>query len=211
VKNLNVIHSYRSTYSVGSYSTNLFYDPDAQDGLNYIRDLQLNFLPEREIGGVSISEQFSPLVSLDLQMINSFNVRMEVKKTRNITLSFNNNQMMENRSDEYVIGAGYRFQQVPITIKTQGVKRKLQSDLDVRADISLRDTRMIMRKLEEDVDKLTSGMTAITLRFTADYTLSSRFRLRLFYDQNINTPAVSSSFATTNTKIGFNLQFTLTD
>jgi len=211
VKSLNVIHSYRSTYSVGTYSTNLFYDPDVQDGLNYIRDLQLNFLPEREIGGVSISEQFSPLISFDFQMINSFLARIEMKKTRNLTLSFNNNQMMENRNDEYVIGAGYRFQQVPITIKTQGTPKRFQSDLDIRADLSLRDSRMIMRKLEEDVDKLTSGMMTFVIRLTADYTLSSRFRLRLFFDQNLNQPHVSSSFATTNTKIGFNLQFTLTD
>ncbi len=211
VKSLNVIHSYRSTYSVGSYSTNLFYNPDEMDGLNYIRDLQLNFLPEREIGGVSISEQFSPLISLDLQMINSFTARIEMKKTRTLTLSFNNNQMMENRSEEYGIVAGYRFQQVPITIKTQGTKKKFQSDLDVRVNLSLRDTRMIMRKMEEDVDKLTSGVKAFVIGFTADYTLSSRFRLRLFFDQNLNKPHVSSSFATTNTKMGFNLQFTLTD
>ncbi len=211
VKQLNIIHSYKSTYSVGSYSTNLFYDPDEQDGLNYIRDLQLNFLPDREIGGVSISEQFNPLISLDLQMNNSFTARLEMKKIRNLSLSFNNNQMMENRSDEYVIGAGYRFQQVPITIKTQGTKKKFQSDLDVRANISLRDTRMIMRKLEEDVDKLTSGVKAFVIGFTADYTLSSKFRLRLFFDQNLNKPHVSSSFATTNTKLGFKLQFTLTE
>ena len=144
-------------------------------------------------------------------MINSFTARVEMKKTRNLTLSFNNNQMMENRTDEYSITAGYRFQQVPITIKTQGTPRKYQSDLDVRLNLSLRDTRMIMRKLEEDVNKLTSGMTTVIIGLTADYTLTSRFRLRLFYDQNLNTPAVSSSFATSNTKIGFNLTFTLTD
>ncbi|MCK5820715.1 MAG: cell surface protein SprA [Bacteroidales bacterium] len=209
VKQMSVRHSYRSTYSVGSFATNLFYDPDVTDGLNYIRDLQMNFLPDREIGGVSINEQFSPLISLDMQLTNTLTTRIEYKKSRSMTLSFNNNQLMENKSEEFVIGAGYRFQEVPITIKTQGTKRAFQSDLNVRADISVRDNRMIMRKLEEDIDNMTSGQRAITMKFSAEYVLSSRFSLKLFYDQNINTPFVNLSYPTSNTKFGFNLRFTL--
>ncbi|MCD6332439.1 MAG: cell surface protein SprA, partial [Bacteroidales bacterium] len=210
-KNLSISHSYRSTYSVGSFTTNLYWDPDEVDGLNYIRDLQFNFLPEREIGGISISEQMSPLISLDAQLQNSFMLRIEIVKSRNMTLSLNNNQLMENRSDEFRLGGGYRFQQVPISIKAGGTKRSFQSDLDLRLDLSIRDNRMIMRKLEEDVDKLTSGQRAITLKFTADYVLSSRFNLRFFYDQVINHPFVTLSYPTSNTKIGFNLRFTLTN
>lgn len=209
VKQLSIRHSYRSTYSVGSFATNLFWDPDVKDGMNYIRDLQFNFLPDREIGGVSINEQFSPLLSLDMQLTNTLTARVEYKKSRSMTLSFNNNQLMENRSEEFVIGTGYRFQEVPITIKTQGVKRAFQSDLNVRGDISIRDNKMVMRKLEEDVNKLTSGQTAVILKLSAEYVLSSRFSLKLFYDQNINRPHVSTSFDTSNTKFGFNLRFTL--
>ncbi len=211
VKSMQLRHGYRSTYSVGSFATNLFYNPDEVDGLNYIRDLQMNFLPDQEIAGISISEQFSPLVSLDMQLTNTLTTRLEYKKTRNLTMSFNNNQLMENRSQEYIISLAYRFQEVPITIKPMGggVKRSFQSDLNIRADISVRDNIMIMRKLEEDVTKPTSGQTAIMLKFTADYVLTSRFSLRLFYDQNINRPLVNLSYPTSNTKFGFNLRFTL--
>ncbi len=211
VKSMQIRHGYRSTYSVGSFATNLFYDPDEIDGLNYIRDLQLNFLPDKQIGGVSINEQFTPLISLDMQLTNTLTTRLEYKKSRSITLSFNNNQLMENKSEEYVLSFTYRFQEVPITIKTQGNKRSFQSDLNLRADVSVRDNRMIMRKLEEDVDKLTSGQRVVMLKFTADYVLSSRFNLRLFYDQNINRPFVQLSYPTSNTKFGFNLKFTLTN
>ncbi|MBT3749625.1 MAG: cell surface protein SprA [Bacteroidetes bacterium] len=209
VKSMQLRHSYRSTYSVGSFATNLFYNPEEIDGLNYIRDLQMNFLPDKEIGGVSINEQFSPFLSLDMQLTNTLTTRLEYKKTRSMTLSFNNNQLMENKSESYVIGLSYRFQEVPITIKTGGNKRSFQSDLNLRADIEIRDNRMIMRKLEEDIDKLTSGQRAVTLKFTADYVLSSRFNLRLFYDQNINRPFIQLSYPTSNTKFGFNLRFTL--
>jgi cell surface protein SprA len=209
LKQLNITHAYRSTYSVGSYTTNLYYNPDEQDGLNYIRDAQENFLPEREIGSISISESLSPLIGFDAQMQNSLQARVEIKKNRNLTLSLNNNQLMENRSDEIVIGTGYRFEQVPITIKSGGTQRKFQSDLDLRFDLSIRDNIMIMRKLEEDVNVPTSGMTVITAKFTAGYRLSSRFELKFYYDQVVNKPIVQTSYDTSNTKVGFNLRFTL--
>lgn len=209
-RNLNVIHAYRSSYSVGTYSTNLFYNPDEVDGLNYIRDVQENFLPEREIGAISISEQLSPLISFDAQLVNSLQARVEIKKTRNLSLSLNNNQLMENRTNELVIGTGYQFQNVPITIMAGGSQRKFTSDLDLRLDLSYRDNRMIMRKLEEDLDKLTSGQQVITIKMTADYRLSSRFNLRFYFDQVINEPLVTLSYPTSNTKVGFNIRFTLT-
>jgi cell surface protein SprA len=211
LKQFNVNHSYRSTYSVGSYTTNLFYDPDVQDGLNYVRDAQENFLPMREIGSISISETLSPLIGLDALLQNSLQARVEYKKNRNLTLSLNNNQLMENRTSELVIGTGYRFEEVPITIKSGGSQRKFQSDLDLRFDLSIRDQIMIMRKLEEAINKPTSGQTVVTAKFTASYRLSSRFELRFYYDQVVNKPIVQTSYATSNTKIGFNLRFTLSN
>jgi cell surface protein SprA len=116
---------------------------------------------------------------------------------------------MEQRSDEIVIGTGYRFEQVPITIKAGGNQRKFQSDLDLRFDLSIRDNIMIMRKLEEEVNKPTSGQTVVTAKFTAGYRLSTRFELRFYYDQVVNKPIVTTSYPTSNTKVGFNLRFTL--
>jgi len=211
LKQFNLNHAYRSTYSVGSYTTNLYYDPDVQDGLNYVRDVQENFLPEREIGSINITESLSPLIGFDATMQNSLQARVEVKKNRNLTLSLNNNQLMENRSDELVIGTGYRFQEVPITIKTGLNQRKFQSDLDLRFDLSIRNNIMIMRKLEEEVNIPTSGQTVVTAKFTASYRLSTRFELRFYYDQVVNKPIVVTSYPTSNTKIGFNLRFTLTN
>ena len=211
LKQFNINHQYRSTYSVGTYTTNLFYNPDSQDGLNYVRDVQENFLPQREIGSISITESLSPLIGFDAILQNSLQARVEIKKNRNLTLSLNNNQLMENRTDELMIGTGYRFEEVPITIKAGNNQRKFQSDLDLRFDLSIRNTIMIMRKLEEDVNEPTSGQTVVTAKFTASYRLSSRFELKFYYDQVVNTPIVTSSYPTSNTKIGFNLRFTLTD
>ena len=116
---------------------------------------------------------------------------------------------MENRSNDFVIGTGYRFEQVPVTIKAGGNQKKFQSDLDLRFDLSIRNNIVIMRKLEEDVNVPTSGSTVITAKFTAGYRLSSRFELKFYYDQIVNKPIVQTSYPTATTKIGFNLRFTL--
>ena len=44
---------------------------------------------------------------------------------------------------------------------------------------------------------------------SADYVLNERLNVRLFYDQTINEPFVSSSFPTSNTNIGLSLRFTI--
>ena len=48
-------HSYRSTYSIGSFLSNLnFGNPD------FIFDSNGNYLPEYQIDRVAITEQFAP-------------------------------------------------------------------------------------------------------------------------------------------------------
>lgn len=211
LKQFNLTHAYRSTYSVGTYLTSMLYDPNVLDGLSYVRDAQENFEPQRVIGSISITESLSPLIGVDATMQNSLQARVELRKNRNLTLSLNSSQLMENRSDEWIIGTGYRFEQVPITIKAGNSQRKFQSDLDLRFDLSIRDNIMIMRKLEEEVNKPTSGQTVITAKFTVKYRLSSKFELTFYYDQVVNKPIVTTSYPTSNTKIGFDLRFTLSN
>ena len=59
-------HSYRSTYSIGSFLSNLnFGNPE------FIFDSNGNYLPEYQIDQVAITEQFAPLVKFDMTMKNS--------------------------------------------------------------------------------------------------------------------------------------------
>lgn len=209
IKNFKVGHGYRSMYSIGAYTTNLFYDPDQYDGLNYVRDIQDNFLPEQQIGAISITESFSPLLNMDMTWNNSLTTRIEFRRSRNLTLSFANNQLMENRNNEIIIGGGYRFQQVPIIIKAGGRPRSFRSDINLRFDFNLKDIKTIIRKVSENYNKLSSGQRSISIKFSADYTLSTKLNLRFYYDQIINKPFVSLSFPTSNVKVGVSIKFTL--
>src|SRR6185295_6095116 len=71
-QSVSLSHAYRSTYSVNSYTTNLFYETGGA-----VRDLSGNFIPKYEIAQVSISEQFSPLIGIDITWKNSLTTRFE--------------------------------------------------------------------------------------------------------------------------------------
>ena len=212
IKNINLSHSYNATYNLGSYQTNANYNwyDVAYDGYSWARDeVKGLFIPEQEINSVTLTEAFNPLISADVTWINNLNSKFEFNKGRTMTLSFSNNQVIDLISKEYIIGLGYRFDQLPIIIKTGRGQQKFQSDLNLRGDLSIMDMLTIIRKVEEGVDQITAGQKAMSLKLSADYALNERFNLRLFYDHAITTPRVSTSFRTSNIKFGVSVRFTL--
>jgi cell surface protein SprA len=207
-RSVNLTHEYRSTYQIGAYTTNLNFNPD-EDGISRVRDLQSNFVQQYEIDAVTISEQFSPLINVDMNWKNSLTTRFEWKKSRTVTLNMTSNQVSDARINELVFGAGYRFDNVQIILKTGGGQRKLKSDLNLRVDLSIRDDKTLARKLVEDVDQPVIGQRVFTLGTTADYVLSDKFNLQIFVDHTMNNPFVATTFPTSNTNFGFSLKFTL--
>ncbi len=207
-RSVNISHQYRSTYSIGSFSTNLNFFPDIS-GFSDLRNLQDNFVSQYEMDVVSINEQFSPLINVDLNWKNSLTTRVEWNKSRTVTLNLTSNQIADARSDELVIGAGYRFDNVQIILRTGGGQKALKSDLNVRLDFSIRDNKTLARKLIEDVDQPVVGQKVFSIGANADYKLSDRFNLQIFADHTMNNPFVASTFPTSNTNFGFSLKFTL--
>lgn len=205
---ININHQYRSSYTIGSYTTNLLYSEDS-DGISRVRDLQNNFIPSFEINVVTINEQFSPLVNVDMSWKNSLTTRFEMKKSRTVTLNLTSNQIADIRNDEVTVGLGYRFSDVEIVVRTGGVQRPLKSDLTVRLDVSLRDNKTMARKLIEAVNQPVAGQKILRIGATADYVLSDRFNLQIFADHSRNNPFVANTFPTSNTNAGFSLRFTL--
>jgi cell surface protein SprA len=207
-RSVNLMHQYRSTYQIGSYTTNMNYGADG-DGISRIRDLQNNYIQQYEINVVTISEQFSPMINVDLNWKNSLTTRFEWKKSRTVSLNLTSNQIADARINELIFGAGYRFDDVQIILKTGGGQRALKSDLNLRLDFSVRDNKTLARKLVENVNQPVVGQKVFTIGTTADYVLSDRFNLQIFADHTMNNPFVASTFPTSNTNFGFSLKFTL--
>ena len=211
-KTVSFSHAYQSTYNLNSYNTNPFFSwsQTGYDGYSWSR-YQVNglFIPEQEIKAITLTEAFNPLISADITLLSNLNTKVELRKGRILTLSFSNNQLTDLISSELIVGAGYRFNELPIIIKTKNKQQKFQSDLNLRADVSFTKMLTIIRKLEENVDQITAGQNLMAIKFTADYALNERFNLMLFYNQDINTPQISTSFRTSNTKFGLSVRFTL--
>lgn len=208
MRSLNFTHGYRSSYNVGAFVTNLNYIGEA-GGISWIRDFSENFVAPYDFNSVSITESFSPLINLDIMWVNDFTTRGEIKRSRNLNLSFANNQLTEIMSNEYTVGLGYRFTQMDLIIKTKKSQQAYSNDLNLRADLSLRKNKTVLRKLDEDDSQITQGQSAITIKTTADYMLSDRFQMRVFFDKVINNPFTSLSFPTSNTNFGVSFRFTL--
>jgi cell surface protein SprA len=205
---VSLSHQYRSTYTIGSFNTSLYYDPDAS-GISRIRDLKSNFIPRYEINTVTINEQFSPFINIDLGWKNSLTTRFEYRKSRTVTLNLSSNQVADIRNDEITIGAGYRFDDVSITLRSRTGQRALKSDLNLKLDLSIRDNKTLARKLVEEVNQPVAGQKVFTVGATADYVLSDRFNLQIYADHTMNDPFVANTFLTSNTNFGFSLRFTL--
>lgn len=210
-KNVTLEHSYKASYNVGSYNMNLLFQDFDEDGFaDNIRDANDNFLPKFEINAISVTEQFSPLVRVNVTMKNSITANFEIKKTRNLSMSFSNSQLTEVKSNELVVGVGYRVPDVQFKVGfLGGGSKRLKSDLNIKADFSIRNNSTIIRKLMVGTNTPAAGQHLLTLKITADYVINERFNIQLFFDRIANNPLVSSSFPTANTDFGISIRFTL--
>lgn len=206
-RSVSLTHSYTATYNIGNYLSN---DTTLEGQLSLARDMQNNFIPRFDISSVSITEQFSPLVGVDLTFINSLSAKVEIRKSRNILLSLSNNQLTETNINEVVVGAGYKINDFNLIVKSStGNQNAFKSDLNLRADVSVRDNKTIIRRLTNDGDQPAQGQKVVNIKVSADYLISDRFSLRLFYDRIVNTPLIGTSFPTATTNMGFSLRFSL--
>ena len=90
-------------------------------------------------------------------------------------------------------------------------KSGINHDLNLRLDISFRNQAAITRDIASGTSSASSGNSAIKISFMADYTLSRLMTITAYYDQQTNTPLLSSSsYPTTTRDFGLSLKFSLT-
>lgn len=109
-KSFNISHSYQSIYSVGSYNSfSSFMQLTGARG--FVTDAQSgNPIPSSmyDISTVSINETFSPFLGFDMTFDNNLTARLQYNRTRMLSLSMTSGQIAEARSNDYVIGIGYK-------------------------------------------------------------------------------------------------------
>ncbi len=212
-KTASISHGYSSTYSVNSYQTNLFYGALENPFTGTIEsnpenfDANGNYLTQYQMQTINISEQFNPLIKLDVTLNNSLTTRMEFSKDRQVSLSLSNNQIQEQSGKSFTLGVGYRLTDFEINLSTANGNKTFSSNLDLNLDVSVRKTASAIRSLEENTHQPVSGSTDVSIKTSADYVLSERINIQLFYDRIVKKYEVANSFDTVNSSFGIKLRF----
>ena len=193
------------------------------------------------VSTVSINESFSPLFGIDVTLKNNLTCKLEYRSTRVLNLSMTSVQINEASSYDWVIGLGYKINNFSFArlfgggnhrqVKGKGKdnddeddkkggkqsasssssKQGFNHDLNLRFDMSYRDQANLTRDIASVTSTASSGNTAFKFSVNADYTLSKMLTLTFYYDQQINTPLLSSSsYPTTTRDFGLSIKFSLT-
>ena len=202
-KRFSIAHGYRSTYTLNQFQTNLEFERSNPT----LTDQAGNFRNPLLYSSVNLIEQFSPLVRLDMETKGSIKVSGEVKRDRALSFSFDNNLLTEVQGNEYIFGLGYRIRDLTFVSSMGGKRRVIKSDLNFKADLSLRQNETIIRYLDIDNSQVTAGQDIYSIRFTADYALSKNLTTRFFYDHTFSEFSISTAFPQTTIRTGLTLQY----
>ena len=234
-KSVNINHSYKSVYSVGSYASYSSW-LEYMGGLGFVQAADGSYTPSSRynISTVSINEAFSPLLGLDMTFNNNLTAKFEYRTTRVLNLSMTSVQINESQSKDWVVGLGYKISNFNFfglggtsSRKVKGAKGKknddqqnkqtttkskgVNHDLNTRVDVSFRRQAAITRDIATGVSSASSGNSALKISLQADYTLSRLLTLTAYYDRQTNTPLLSSSsYPTTTQDFGVSMKFSLT-
>ncbi len=200
---LSLNHAYRASYTLNNFQTNFDYDPRFPNKT----DKAGNFIPERLYSNINLVEQFNPLVRLDMEFSNSLKILAELRKERAISLSLDNDLITETSGDEYILGLGYRLQDVRFRTSIGGRRVILRGDLNIKADVSYRDNITVLRNLEYDNNQVTAGQRLMAIKVTADYSLTKNLTALFFYDHNFSEFAISTAFPQTSIRSGFTIRY----
>lgn len=215
-RTISITHAYTCKYSIGSYTSYSSWVAlgDEDNSLGYVRDVQNeNPLPSSpyDISSVSLTEQFSPLVGVNVAMKNSMTGKLEYRKQRNLSLNLSSTQLVEAATDEFVVGVGYLLKDFDVILKLKSDRQTaIKNDLKINADLSYKDIKTLLRKVEENITQASSGNKLFTLKIMADYVFSSKVNIQLFYDKQMSSPLISSSFPVSSTNFGMSFKFMLT-
>ena len=212
-KSINLTHSYKSNYTISAWASNVYYDEN-----NTIQTYENSdvIIPKYDIQQMVLTEQFQPLIGVDIGLQNSITANFQFKKSRTLTLSFANNQLTEVDGREIVIGAGYRFKGLKFNItslsgeaSSKGKSKSVNNDLVFKLDIGFRRDITMLRRIDENNNQVSAGQSKINIYLTADYNFSQRLSAQVFFKRDVINPFVVNNYYNSTTFAGITLRFSL--
>lgn len=210
-----ISHGYNSAYSVSSFTNSLNYGEDDIGLQNDILDYPLadddstgRLVPVYIINQVMISEQFVPLIGFNIRTKNNISTRLEFRKSRNLALNMSNAQVTETTNNDITLDVGYSKVGFKLPWKFQGRTITLENDLTMRVAASVRDSKTIQRKINDN-STVTNGNLTWQVRPTVTYKINSQLDFTFYMERNVTDPKVLSSYKRATTAFGVQLRFGL--
>ncbi len=228
--NFALRHGYQSNLNINSFRTDRDYEPESP--MDNINELTGNYYSEYEIPDVVISEQFNPLLGIEVRTKNDFNFSVDYVKSRNLALSLTNYQLNENNSSEIRIGFGATLKNVNLPFGSGGEKRRPSrpqpgsvqqpgqnrssrdaeagNDIIVQVDFSYGNNISVIHLFDSEIQpQVSSGARNISMRPTVDYELNDKMTIRLYGEYNRTVPWTSNSYPITRFKTGTTIRYKL--
>ncbi len=225
----SLTHAYKSTLTINRFATDLDYvnDPSQKDPNSS------NFYSTFEVPDILITEQFNPLIGIDMRFKNELSARFNYKSSRNLAMNFNDYTLASTTSEEITIGLGFRLKNVKISqlLMSKEAREKANKDpkpkknnndfyfdfgkttpkheWNFQFDFSYRDDKTVNHILDQNTSQATRGMQTLRIAPSIDYIINTRLTVRAFFDYSRTIPAVTTAFPITNMKGGVTLRFSL--
>ena len=215
---ITISHGYTSSYSVLNYSNSLQYESSNQVGLDvpiedyndgiYGNVIDGKVVPIYVISQVLITEQFSPLIGINVRTKGRLTIRADYKTKRDLALNVSNAQVTEVSQKDVSFELGYTKNNMRLPIKSQGRTIVLKNDVTFRVNLTVSDNKTIQRKIEEQ-NTVTSGNLNYQFRPNINYIVNQKLSIQMYYERTINDPAVSNAFRRATTRFGAQIRFSL--
>ncbi|MFD1293206.1 cell surface protein SprA [Lutibacter holmesii] len=205
-RSFSLSHAYNSLYSITSFSNNLEYNASNPYGET---DVSGNYYNKTLFTNVNLIEEFAPLVKVDMKMKNSVSFTGVINKDRGLTLNLNNNTVTQLKGIEYIVGVGYRIKDLAMKFRFGGQLTRLKGDLNIRADLALRDNKTIISAIDTDNSQVTAGQRLLSFKLFADYAVSRNLTTSFYFDQSSSRYAVSTTFPRQSVSSGISVRYIL--
>jgi cell surface protein SprA len=218
-QSVTVTHSYQSTYSVLNFSNSLDFEDPRHIGIDepierYNESYhgafndEGQYIPVYVIGDVLISEQFAPLVGINIRTKGRMTARAEYKTKRDLSLHISNAQVTEVSAKDVSVEVGYTKNNMKLPFKSQGRTIVLKNDVTFRLNLTISDGKTIQRKIGKE-NEITNGNVNFQLRPNISYVANQKLTIQAYFERNVNKPQITNSPPKALTRFGIQVRFSL--
>ena len=225
----SITHQYSSKFEIGNYQSNDIYG-SIDSGVNFDlsvseNDLIFPSMPIRSdtsifgsiytISQVVLSEQFAPLIGLNMKTKNNVQIKFDYKTGRYIALNISNTQISETKSSDIAFDLRFTKKGMNLPFKNlSGGTIVLKNDVIIRVLFAIRRTKTIQRRLDEDsqngVNNVTAKNNTIQIKPSVTYKINKRADIQFYFNRVITDPN-PPSFKRSNTAFGLQFRFNMAE